>query len=284
MAVGAEVRERYKSDLKPIWCPGCGDYGVLTATFMALGNLGLNPEEVVIVSGIGCSGRFPAFTTAYGFHSLHGRTMPVALGVKAANPKLTVIAVGGDGDTLAIGGNHFMHACRRNINLTYLLLDNNLYALTKGQASPTTLPWQTTDSTPYGGYENYVEPCALAILYGATFVAREFSARARKLAEVIAQAVQHPGFALVHILSPCVTFFDTYDLYKQKVKELPPDYDPTDMNRAIQFATDIETRWVGVLYKTVKPTFEERVQAIREKAKQRYQGVTLQDMLNRRRV
>jgi 2-oxoglutarate/2-oxoacid ferredoxin oxidoreductase subunit beta len=129
MAVSAEVRERYKSDLKPIWCPGCGDFGVLTATFMALGNLGLNPEEVVIVSGIGCSGRFPAFTTAYGFHSLHGRTMPVALGVKAANPNLTVIAVGGDGDTLAIGGNHFMHACRRNINLTYLLLDNNLYAL-----------------------------------------------------------------------------------------------------------------------------------------------------------
>ncbi|MFA0752547.1 MAG: hypothetical protein IMHGJWDQ_000301 [Candidatus Fervidibacter sp.] len=284
MAVEAQVRERYKSDLKPIWCPGCGDYGVLTATFMALGNLGLDPEQVVIVSGIGCSGRFPAFTTAYGFHSLHGRTMPVALGVKAANPNLTVIAVGGDGDTLAIGGNHFMHACRRNINLTYLLLDNNLYALTKGQASPTTLPTQTTDSTPYGSYESDVEPCALAILYGATFVAREFSARARKLAEVIAQAIQHQGFALVHILSPCVTFFDTYDLYKQWVKELPPDYDPSDPHRAIQYATDTEHKWVGVLYRTVKPTFEDRIREIREKALQRYGHLTLQDMLNRRRV
>lgn len=284
MAVGAEVRERYKSDLRPIWCPGCGDYGVLTATFMALGNLGLNPEEVVIVSGIGCSGRFPAFTTAYGFHSLHGRTMPVALGIKAAKPELTVIAVGGDGDTLAIGGNHFMHACRRNINLTYLLLDNNLYALTKGQASPTSLPSQTTDSTPYGSYENYVEPCALAILYGATFVAREFSARARKLADVIAQAIQHPGFSLVHILSPCVTFFDTYDFYKQQVKELPSDYDPTDMHLALRYATDMEQRWVGVLFKTYKPTFEERVQAIREQATKRYQNVTLKDLLAQRRV
>ncbi|MCS7254912.1 MAG: 2-oxoacid:ferredoxin oxidoreductase subunit beta [Armatimonadetes bacterium] len=284
MAVGTEVRERYKSDLKPIWCPGCGDYGVLTATFMAFGNLGLKPEEVVIISGIGCSGRFPAFTTAYGFHSLHGRTMPVALGVKAANPNLTVIAVGGDGDTLAIGGNHFMHACRRNINLTYLLLDNNLYALTKGQASPTTLPSQTTDSTPYGSYENYVEPCALAILYGATFVAREFSARARKLADVIAQAIQHPGFSLVHILSPCVTFFDTYDFYKQQVKELPQDYDQTDMHLALKYATDMEHRWLGILYRTYKPTFEERVQSIKEKAMQRYQNVTLKDLLNRRRV
>ncbi len=284
MAVGAEVRERYKSDLKPIWCPGCGDYGVLTATFMALGTLGLDPEQVVIVSGIGCSGRFPAFTTAYGFHSLHGRTMPVALGVKAANPDLTVIAVGGDGDTLAIGGNHFMHACRRNINLTYLLLDNNLYALTKGQASPTSLPTQTTDSTPYGSYEDDVEPCALAILYGATFVAREFSARARKLADVIAQAIQHPGFALVHILSPCVTFFDTYDLYKQQVRELPPDYDPSDLHRAIQYATDKECKWVGVLYKTYRPTFEDRIRTIQEKAQQRYSGITLREMLNRRRV
>ncbi len=284
MAVDAQVRERYKSELKPIWCPGCGDFGVLTATFMALGNLGLDPEQVVIVSGIGCSGRFPAFTTAYGFHSLHGRTMPVALGVKAANPDLTVIAVGGDGDTLAIGGNHFMHACRRNINLTYLLLDNNLYALTKGQASPTSLPNQTTDSTPYGSYEDDVEPCALALLYGAAFVAREFSARARKLADVIAQAIRHPGFALVHILSPCVTFFDTYDLYKQQIKELPPDYDPSDLHRAIQYATDPEHKWVGVLYRTVKPTFEERIQAIREKAQQRYGHLTLQDMLNRRRV
>ncbi len=284
MAVGAEVRERYKSDLRPIWCPGCGDYGVLTATFMALGNLGLNPEEVVIVSGIGCSGRFPAFTTAYGFHSLHGRTMPVALGIKAAKPELTVIAVGGDGDTLAIGGNHFMHACRRNINLTYLLLDNNLYALTKGQASPTSLPSQTTDSTPYGSYENYVEPCALAILYGAAFVAREFSARARKLADAITQAIQHPGFSLVHILSPCVTFFDTYDFYKQQVKELPSDYDPTDMHLALRYATDMEQRWVGVLFKTYKPTFEERMQAIREQAMKRYQNVTLKDLLIQRRV
>jgi 2-oxoglutarate ferredoxin oxidoreductase subunit beta len=210
--------------------------------------------------------------------------MPVALGIKAARPELTVIAVGGDGDTLAIGGNHFMHACRRNINLTYLLLDNNLYALTKGQASPTSLPSQTTDSTPYGSYENYVEPCALAILYGATFVAREFSARARKLADVIAQAIQHPGFSLVHILSPCVTFFDTYDFYKQQVKELPSDYDPTDMHLALRYATDMEQRWVGVLFKTYKPTFEERVQAIREKAVQRYGNVTLKDLLARRRV
>lgn len=284
MAVGAKTREKYKSEVKPIWCPGCGDFGVLTATFMALGMLNLEPENVVIVSGIGCSGRFPAFTTAYGFHSLHGRTMPVALGIKAANPDLTVIAVGGDGDTLAIGGNHFMHACRRNIDLAYLLLDNNLYALTKGQASPTTLPTQMTDSTPYGSYESDVEPCALAMLFGATFVAREFSARAKKLAEIIAQAIQHQGFALVHILSPCVTFFDTYDLYKQQIKELPPDYDPTDRHKAVQYATDPEHKWVGVLYKSNRPTFEERAREIQRKALERMGPGDLKAMLEKRRV
>ncbi len=284
MAVDAKTREKYKSEVKPIWCPGCGDFGVLTSTFMALGMLNLEPEQVVIVSGIGCSGRFPAFTTAYGFHSLHGRTMPVALGVKAANPDLTVIAVGGDGDTLAIGGNHFMHACRRNINLTYLLLDNNLYALTKGQASPTTLPMQMTDSTPYGSYESDVEPCALAMLFGATFVAREFSARAKKAAEIIAQAIQHPGFALVHLLSPCVTFFDTYDLYKQKIKELPPDYDPTDKHKAVQYATDPQHKWVGVLYKSNRPTFEERAHEIQQKALERMGTGDLKAMLEKRRV
>lgn len=284
MAVDAKTRERYKSDVKPIWCPGCGDFGVLTATFMALGMMGLEPEKVVIVSGIGCSGRFPAFTTCYGFHSLHGRTMPVALGIKATNPDLTVIVVGGDGDTLAIGGNHFMHACRRNINLAYLLLDNNLYALTKGQASPTSFPTQTTDTTPYGSYEVDVEPCALAVLFGATFVAREFSARARKLAEVIVQAIEHPGFALVHILSPCVTFFDTYDLYKRQIAELPEDYDPSDSNEAIRYATDPEHKWVGVLYRTYRPTLEERVQHIREKALQKFGPGDLKAMLASRRV
>ncbi|MCS7223880.1 MAG: 2-oxoacid:ferredoxin oxidoreductase subunit beta [Armatimonadetes bacterium] len=284
MAVDAKVREKYKSEVKPIWCPGCGDFGVLTATFMALGALNLPPEQVVIVSGIGCSGRFPGFTTCYGFHSLHGRTMPVALGVKAANPDLTVIAVGGDGDTLAIGGNHFMHACRRNINLTYLLLDNNLYALTKGQASPTSFPTQVTDSTPFGSYEADVEPCALAILFGATFVAREFSARAKKTAEIIVQAIEHPGFSLVHILSPCVTFFDTYDLYKQKIAELPEGYDPTDLYGAVRTATDPERKWVGVLYRGHRPTFEEMIPKIRQKAEEKLGPGDLQAMLDRRRV
>jgi 2-oxoglutarate/2-oxoacid ferredoxin oxidoreductase subunit beta len=169
----------YKTDLKPVWCPGCGDFAVLNSVYRALSDMKLDPHDTVVVSGIGCSSRLPGYVETYGFNSLHGRALPIATGVKLAAPRLNVIAVGGDGDGIAIGGNHFLHAARRNADLTYIMMDNEIYGLTKGQAAPTTPLGDKTKSTTYGNPEAAVDPCALAISFGATWVGRGFSGDVR---------------------------------------------------------------------------------------------------------
>ena len=174
--------QEYKTDEHPIWCPGCGDFGVLDSLYKALAGLKVHTRDLVVVSGIGCSGRTPGFIKSYGFHSLHGRVLPVALGVRLANPALTVIGVGGDGDGFAIGGGHIPHAARRNIDMAYIIMDNSIYGLTKGQCSPTSPTGLQTGSTPYGNIEQPLNPLAMVIAYGATFVGQGYSGKPRELA------------------------------------------------------------------------------------------------------
>lgn len=207
----------FHSGATPIWCPGCGDYGVLSALEHALAEYGRPPHEVVLVSGIGCSSRLPAYTTCYGFHGVHGRALPIATGVKLARPELEVIAVGGDGDGFSIGGNHFIHACRRNVDMLYLVMDNRVYGMTKGQPSPTTEADWDSDIAPGGLGLRPLDPMALAVAAGAGFAARGFSGRSKELTKIIVEALQWPGFAFVQVLSPCVAFRSETFGWKEKV-------------------------------------------------------------------
>jgi 2-oxoglutarate ferredoxin oxidoreductase subunit beta len=255
-----------KSDVKPIWCPGCGDFGVLNALLKALTDLKLDPAHVAIASGIGCSGRFPAFVNAYGFHGVHGRVLPLATGIKLANPELTVFAVGGDGDAFSIGAGHLPHAARRNVDITYIVMDNEIYGLTKGQPSPTSPVGMEKKASPYGTYDSPLNPIAMVLAYGATFVARGFSSQPRDLTELIKRAVQHPGFAFIQAISPCVTFFDTYAQFKETTAPIPEDHDPTDPAAAIQLALKRDAQYLGVFYEEDQLSHHARVNRVREKA------------------
>lgn len=197
----------YKSDIKPIWCPGCGDFAVLSAITKALAFKSLPRENVALITGIGCSSRIAAYTSVYGFHGVHGRALALGGGLKAARPDLTVLVAGGDGDGLSIGGNHFIHACRRNMDMTYIIMDNEVYGMTKGQASPTTDPdWAKSKLTPHGTGIRPFNPAAMALTAGASFVARGFTGDPNGLAKILVQAIEHKGFSFVQALSPCKTF------------------------------------------------------------------------------
>ena len=197
---------QYKSSYKPIWCPGCGDFTVLSSVTKALSIMGVPPKDCAVVSGIGCSSRIPAYTTCYGFHGVHGRSLAAATGLKVARPDLQVLVAGGDGDGYSIGGNHFLHACRRNVDMTYLVMDNHVYGMTKDQPSPTTEPDWDSKLSPGGTGVRVFNPMVVALASGANFVARAFAGDLHGTADIIAQAMKHPGFSFVEILSPCVTF------------------------------------------------------------------------------
>ena len=256
----------FKSELKPIWCPGCGDFGVLASLYRSMADLDLDPSQTVIVSGIGCSSRLPHFASTYGVHTLHGRPLPVAMGVKLANPELTVIAVGGDGDGFAIGAGHFPHAARRNVDITYLVMDNEIYGLTKGQASPTSLYEQKAPSTPFGNPEDPLNPLALAISAGASFVARGASFNTKALTELITQAIEHKGFSYIDAMSPCTTFNNTQESWKESVTEVAPDHDVTNRVQAFDLALRGGFA-LGILYRQERLSQTERYKAILEKAK-----------------
>ena len=242
----------FKGKSDPDWCPGCGDFGLLNSLQKALAELGRKPHEVMCVSGIGCSSNLPGYLSTYGMHTLHGRALAVATGVKFANHELTVISAGGDGDGYGIGGNHFAHTARRNVDITYLVMNNQIYGLTTGQVSPASETGMKTKSTPFGNLERPVNAVTTAIMNGATFVARGFSGHGKHLASTIKQAIEHNGFSLVDVFSPCVTFNhdNTYDFFRQRIKKLEEGgHDPSDWKSACEkaMAWDDEI-FTGVYY------------------------------------
>ncbi len=256
----------YRSKVKPDWCPGCGDYAVLNALQKAVADLDINPKDILAVSGIGCSSNLPGFLNTYGFHGLHGRSLPIATGAKLANHDLTVIATGGDGDGFGIGLGHFVHTVRRNVDILYIVMDNQVYGLTTGQASPTTEKGTKTKSTPGGVIEFPVNPLALALVSGGTFVARGFSGEVNHLTELIKQGIRHKGFALLDVFSPCVTYnkHNTYPWFKERVYKVEDEgHEASNMEEALQRAGELDGRIpIGVLYQVERPTYEEEEPAL----------------------
>lgn len=257
----------YKSGLKPIWCPGCGDFGVVNAIYRALAELQLPPENVALISGIGCSSRIPGYVSTYGFNTIHGRAIPIASGVKMASPNTTVIVAGGDGDGFAIGGGHMLHVARRNIDMTYIVMDNQIYGLTKGQLSPTSEFGLKTTTTPYGSIDTPLNIVSLALSYHVSFIARGFAGDINQLAKLIRLGIEHRGFALIHVISPCVTYrgMDHFKLMKEKCIPLPENfYDPTDKVEAFKVAENTEKLYTGVIYKERRTTFDENINKINQ--------------------
>ncbi|MCG6964974.1 MAG: 2-oxoacid:ferredoxin oxidoreductase subunit beta [Chromatiaceae bacterium] len=251
----------YKSDIKPIWCPGCGHFAVLAAATKALAHLGLPKEQVALISGIGCSSRLPAYIDSYGFHGVHGRALAVAAGLKTARPDLTVLIAGGDGDGFSIGGNHFLHACRRNMDMTYIVMDNEVYGMTKGQASPTTAPeWTHSKMTPHGTGMRRFQPAAMALAAGATWIARGFSGDPSELTRLLVEAIQHPGFSLLHVLSPCQTFRPEQKQWKEQVHPFA-DSNTGDPVAAAQRIHADDGMALGLIYANHLPVWQPRNQA-----------------------
>ncbi|MBD0380275.1 MULTISPECIES: 2-oxoacid:ferredoxin oxidoreductase subunit beta [Paenibacillus] len=254
----------FRNNVKPNWCPGCGDFSVQAAIQRAAANVGLEPEGLAIVSGIGCSGRISGYINAYGFHGIHGRSLPIAQGVKMANRDLTVIASGGDGDGFAIGMGHTVHAIRRNIDVTYIVMDNQIYGLTKGQASPRSAEGFKTKSTPQGSIESAISPLEIAMAAGATFVAQSFSSNLKQLTAVIEAGLNHKGFSLINVFSPCVTFnkVNTYDWFKENIVDLDeiPDYDSTNRVMAMTKIMETNSMLTGIIYQNKdKKSYEDSV-------------------------
>jgi len=245
----------YKSDYKPIWCPGCGDYSVLSSVTKAFAMLQLKPEDTVVVSGIGCSSRIPAYTSCYGFHGVHGRSLVAATGLKVARPDLTVVVASGDGDGYSIGGNHFLHACRRNVDMTYIVMDNHVYGMTKGQPSPTTDPDWVSKLSPSGTGVRTFHPLVIALAAGANFVARAFSGDPNGSAEMLADAIRTPGFSFVEILSPCVTFRPEQREWKKAAHPASVPWTDDPARAARRVMTDDGFN-LGVLYKGSRPPYQ----------------------------
>jgi 2-oxoglutarate/2-oxoacid ferredoxin oxidoreductase subunit beta len=246
----------FRNDVKPNWCPGCGDYSVQASIQRAVANVGLEPENLAIISGIGCSGRISGYINSYGFHSIHGRSLPIAQGLKMANRDLTVIASGGDGDGYAIGMNHTFHAIRRNMNITYIVMDNQIYGLTKGQTSPRSALGFKTKSTPMGSVEPPVSPMEMALTAGATFLAQGFSTDLKELTELIEAGIKHEGFSLINVYSPCVTYnkVNTYDWYKENLTSLSAveGYDSSDRDMAMQTVMKYKGLVTGLIYQNTE--------------------------------
>ncbi len=248
----------YKSELRPIWCPGCGDYGVVQAIYRALAAIGRAPHDIAFVSGIGCSSRIPGYTTAYGFNSVHGRALPIAQGIKLANPGLLVLVAGGDGDGFSIGGGHVAHVIRRNVDLTYVVMDNQIYGLTKGQLSPTSPRGLKTASSAWGSLEEPVNPLMYVLGYGASFVAQGTPADMAGLAAVIEEGMRFPGFAFINVQSPCVTYGEEerqLKAHKAMMESLASlGHDPSDRLKAMALAADYGTKlYTGVFYRNPSP-------------------------------
>ena len=268
MTIAVTDIKKFVGEIRPDWCPGCGDFGVLNALQRALAELKLEPKDVLVVSGIGCSSNLPGFTTTYGFHGIHGRALPVATAAKLANHKLEVVVTVGDGDGYGIGMGHFIHAMRRNPDITMIVMDNQIYGLTTGQASPTSMKGHKTKSTPYGVVDEPINPIALAIAGGATYVARGFSGDPAHLAMLIKNGILHKGFALIDVFSPCVTFnkLNTYDWFRQRIYKLEDvGHNPKDIDEAFKKAREFGPKIpIGLFYVTEKPTYTDYFEILKD--------------------
>lgn len=269
--VRSSGRLNYRSKALPTWCAGCGYYAIVEAMTMAFNSLGIATKDTVVISGIGCASRFPFFVDTYGFHTLHGRLLPVAMGVKVARKELTVIAVGGDGDGFAIGGAHIPHAARRNVDITYVLFDNGVYGLTKGQTSPTSVLGFKTKTSPYQNQDAPLNPLMMLLSYGASWVGQAYAGHAQHLAEMLEQAIAHRGFSYLHVLSPCVTFDKTSMTYKNlgmAVRHLPEEHDSSDLMMALVEARRAQAPALGVFYKELRPTLGDGLDNVIEHARE----------------
>lgn len=277
------VLEDYKGQT-PAWCPGCGNYSILKAFKETVVELGIEPYQFTIVSGIGQASKFPHYLKCNTFNGLHGRTLPVATGIRLANHEMLVFAVAGDGDCYGEGGNHLMHAMRRNINVKLFVHDNQIYGLTKGQPSPTSLEGMVTKNHPFGVFSEQLNPMALAVALDCSFVARGFAGEIEHLKELMKSAILHKGFSLLDILQPCVTFnkINTYEWYKKRVYKIEPEYSPDDRVNAFRRALEWGDRIpLGVIYRNNRQILEERIPVIRETplVKQQFDASKIEDTL-----
>jgi len=275
----------YKRDLKPVWCTGCGDFGVLQAVYRALNEQDIEPENVGVISGIGCSSRLPGYVNAYGFNSVHGRALPIAQGLKLARPDVTVLAVGGDGDGISIGMGHFPHAARRNVDMTYIMMDNFIYGLTKGQVSPTTPKGDVTVSTPYASVDSPLDPVKLALSFNVSFIARAFAGDLKHMTQMVKQAIEHRGFSFVHAVSPCPTFRGMNEF--KRVRGSVNYGEPTDdelASKAAAFAREEEFAGqinLGLLYKARRGTYDEESDAVKDRSRaSRGREPSMQELLD----
>ncbi|PZX07794.1 2-oxoglutarate ferredoxin oxidoreductase subunit beta [Psychrobacillus insolitus] len=254
----------FRNNVKPNWCPGCGDFSVQAAIQRAAANVGIQPHDLAVISGIGCSGRISGYIHSYGFHGIHGRALPIAQGLKMANKDLKVIASGGDGDGFAIGLGHTIHSIRRNIDITYVVMDNQIYGLTKGQTSPRSAEGFKTKSTPGGAIEPSLNPLELALTSGATFVAQGFSSDIKELTAIIEAGINHKGFSFINVFSPCVTYnkVNTYDWFKENLTKLSAieGYDSSSREEAIKVVMEREGLVTGIIYQNENaPSYQDQV-------------------------
>lgn len=264
--MATRVPEQYRSSVNPIWCKDCGDYKVLDSLTNALAELELNPYDIVLTAGVGCASRLPFYTNTYGFHTVHGRALPAAVGIKVANKDRTVIAVGGDGDAFSIGGNHFIHTSRKNPDITCIIMDNEIYGLTKGQNSPTSHEDLLTKINPYEVVEDRINPVLMALSFNTSFIARAFCDETEQLKNIITRAIKHRGFSFVHVLSPCTQYNEkvTYDSLRKRIQQLPENHDRNDRLLGMKYAFTHEPLYTGIFYEKERPTLQDKLDHIRE--------------------
>ncbi len=273
--------KEYMANLKPIWCPGCGDFGVLNALCAAFATLELPSERLAVISGIGCSSRLPGYLHCYGLNGIHGRAIPVATGLKLSRPDVQVVVTMGDGDAYGIGGNHFIHAARRNLDLTCVIMDNRVYGMTKGQMSPTTPLGAISATTPFGAIEQPIHPLVLGLGAGATFAARGLSWDAKRLAALIIRGIQHRGFSVIDVLSPCVTFRpEDRSTLRGQVSWIKSEVGSQDRFEAMRLAASHEGHSLGIFFEENRPTYEDQWHDQVQKAKAwKGSGTGLADIL-----
>lgn len=264
--MSTRTAQSYRSKVNPTWCRDCGDYKVLESVTGALAELDLEPHNIVMTAGVGCASRFPFYTNTYGFHTVHGRALPAAMGIKVANRERTVLSVGGDGDGFSIGGNHFIHVSRKNPDITYVVMDNEIYGLTKGQNSPTSHEDLLTKINPYEVVEDRINPVLMALSFNTSFIARGFCDDQEQLQDMIVKGIKHRGFSFIHVLSPCTQYNTkvTYESIRSRIAQLPDDHDTSDRIRSMKYAMTQEPLYLGIFYENDRPTLHDKLEHLRQ--------------------